>query len=160
MKAAGWTIAVALVSVSILAALGQLRLDDRNQGPGESARETFDQRFALANAITCTKRIDRSLSSFAALTKLAKGKLTAAAIQKVGNTDAETQALGFPNWVGVIECTLRKQGYQIAKLEYELAVTQHKAKRISTSALNQKRTAYRKAEKDFQRFWDQFSIAD
>jgi hypothetical protein len=160
MKAAAWVFAVTLISVSMLAALGQLQLKGHDRVPDESANETYSQRFSLGNAITCTKQIDRALRSFVMLTKLSKKKLTEAEVRRVGNTESDIQTLGFQNWVGAVEGTLRKQNYQIAKLEYELAVAQRKTGSVSASTLKQKQTAYRKAEKDFKGFWNRFGIAD
>ncbi len=141
-------------------AIAQVQLKNRPEGAGESTNQIINQRFSLQNALTCTKQIDKALSSFRELSKLATPKLTKSQMRKVGNTDWEIQNLGFVNWVGAVEGTLRKQNYQIAKLQLEIARMQSKSGKLSTKALQEKQTACRKAEKDFQRFCESFSIAD
>lgn len=128
--------------------------------PDEPINYTLLQRFSFNNSLGTIKQIDGALNSFRTLTEKSKPALGSKAVSKIGNTDWETQNLGFTNWVNSVEGTLRKQDYQIKKLEYELAEKQYKDKSISQSVLNQKLAAYRQAKKDFQAFVNSFSIAD
>ncbi|MGB3642397.1 MAG: hypothetical protein WBA39_33165 [Rivularia sp. (in: cyanobacteria)] len=98
--------------------------------------------------------------SFRALTEKSKPVLGSQAVSEVENTDWDTQTLGFNNWVGSLEGTLKKQDYQIKKLGYQLAQKQYEDKAIPQSLLNQKQAAYNKAQKDFQVFVESSLIAD
>lgn len=128
--------------------------------PDEPINYTLQQRFSFDDSLGRIKQIDGALNSFRSLTEKSKPVLGNKAVSEVGNTGWETQNLGFTNWVGAVEGTLRKQDYQIKKLEYQLAQKQYEDKAISQSILNQKQAAYRKAKKDFQVFVNSFSVAD
>ena len=128
--------------------------------PDEPINDTLLERFSLNDSLGRIKQIDGALNSFRNLTDRSKPALGSKAVLKIGNTDWETQNLGFTNWVNALEGTLRKQDYQIKKLEYQLAQKQYEDKAISQSLLNQKQAAYRKAKKDFQAFMNSFSVAD
>ncbi|MFB2922296.1 MULTISPECIES: hypothetical protein [Aerosakkonema] len=121
---------------------------------------TLNERFSLANSLTRIKQIQGALTSFRTLTQRSKPKLGQTAIASVGNTDPDTQNVGFSNWVGAVEGTVRQQNYQIKKLEFELAKKQFEDKQISQTALNQKRAAYQQAEREFQNFLNSFRIVD
>ena len=144
-----------LVSLSIY---GQLRLKDTH--PDEPASYTFNERFAVKRAIENLKYIDGCLQSFYALTELSKTKFSKDAITKIGHTEPDAQTLGFYNAVHGVEGTVRKQAYQIKKLEYELAQAKFDAGKIPSKELAQKKLAYQKAEKEFQAFWDTFKVRD
>jgi hypothetical protein len=128
--------------------------------PDEPINYTLQQRFSIDNSLERIKQIDGALNSFRALTEKSKPVLGSKAVSKVGNTAPDVQTLGFNNWVGSVEGTLRKQDYQIKKLEYQLAQKNYEDKTISQSELNQKQAAYNKSEKDFQAFVKSFTIAD
>lgn len=121
---------------------------------------TLNQRFSLANSLDRIKQIRGALNSFRTLTQRSRTALGQQVINSVGNTDPEIQTLGFTNWVGAIEGTVRGQNYQIKKLEFELAKKQFEDQQISQAAFNQKRTAYQQAQREFQNFVNSFRIAD
>jgi hypothetical protein len=154
----------ATVSITLLlaflacSALAQLNLDSRH--PDESQSYTFNQRFSSVNALKNLKRIEGYLQSFRTLTDGYKDRFTEAELAKVGNTDWENQALGFYNGTRAIEGSIRKQEYQLRKLEYELAQLKYEGRQMSSDELNEKKIAFEKAEKEFQVFWDSFSIRD
>ena len=137
-----------------------MQLSQRPVSPDEPLSDTLNQRFSLQNSLSRIQQIKGALESFRRLTATAKAKLGESALRNVGNTDQETQTLGFTNWVGSVEGTLRLQNYQIKKLEFELAQKQFKGGEIPKAALEQKAAAYRQAEKDFQAFLKSFRIAD
>ncbi len=119
----------------------------------------MQQRLSFDNSIERIKQIDGALNSFRALTEKSKPVLGSQAVSEVGNTDGDIQ-IGFNNWVGSVEGTLRKQDYQIKKLGYQLAQKQYEDKAIPQSVLNQKQAAYNKAEKELQTFVKSFTVAD
>ncbi|MCL1466818.1 hypothetical protein [Argonema galeatum] len=128
--------------------------------PDEPIDITLNERFSLENSLTRIKQIQGALTSFRTLTEKSKTALGQRAIASVGNTDVETQTLGFTNWVGAVEGTTRQQNFQIKKLEFELAKKQFEDKQVSQAVLNQKRTAYQQAQREFQNFLNSFRIAD
>ncbi len=128
--------------------------------PDEPAAATADERFSFDNAISRIEQIKAALSSFRQLTQISQEQIGASAIAPVGNTDWEIQNLGFKNWTGAVEGTLRKQEYQIKKLEFELAQAKFADGEITQSELAQTEAAYQQAEQDFQTFWNSFRIAD
>jgi hypothetical protein len=139
-------------------ALAQLNLNSRH--PDESPSYTFNQRFSSENALKTLKRIESYLQSFRTLTDTYKKRFTKAELAKVGNTDWENQGLGFYNGTRAIEGSIRKQEYQLRQLEYELAQLKYEGRQMSSDELNEKKIAFEKAEKEFQAFWDSFSIRD
>ncbi|EDX78577.1 hypothetical protein MC7420_7230 [Coleofasciculus chthonoplastes PCC 7420] len=128
--------------------------------PDESIDDTLNERFSLSNSLERIQQIRNALSSFQQLTETSQPILGDRKMAEIGHTDWETQHLGFPNWVGSVEGTLKKQAYQIAKLEFELAQKQFQDGEITQAALDQKEANYRRAEQDFQAFWNSFNIAD
>jgi hypothetical protein len=128
--------------------------------PDEPLEDTLSDRFSLANSLERLQQIRGALSSFVQLTEKSKPALGERAIARIGNTDWEIQNLGFPNWVGSVEGTLRKQDYQIKKLEFELATKQYEDGEVSQAVLDEKEVAYRLAEQEFRAFWHSFEIAD
>lgn len=133
---------------------------DRPVNPDEPLDVTLNERFSFDNSLTRIKQIQAALTSFRTLTERSKAALGQRAIASVGNTDPDTQNLGFTNWVGSVEGTLRQQNYQIKKLEFELAKKQFEDKQISQTVLNQKRAAYQQAEREFSNFLNSFRIVD
>lgn len=61
-------------------------------------------------------------------------------LDKVGNIDWERQYLGFPNWIGDIQETIKKQDHQ-KKLELEMAQIKHDAGNINQADLDSKAIA-------------------
>jgi len=141
-----------------LPVIGQLKLKDVN--PDEPADYTFHKRFSLENSLRRIKQVREALASFQKLTEKSRDKLSEEEMSTIGNTDWERQYMGFHNWVGAIEGTLRKQDYQIKKLELELAREKHKSGRLEEKEFKQKEACYRKAEAEFQKFWDSFVVVD
>ncbi len=152
---------VSIVLLLVFVALpvfGQLKLKDVN--PDEPADYTFHKRFSLENSLRRIKQVREALASFCELTEESRAKLSEEEMSTIGNTDWERQNMGFHNWVGAIEGTLRKQNYQVKKLELELAREKHKSGRLEEKELKQKEVCYEKAEAEFQKFWDSFVIVD
>ncbi|NEP40179.1 MAG: hypothetical protein F6K35_13435 [Okeania sp. SIO2H7] len=123
--------------------------------PDEAIADTLNNRFSLDNALESLSRVKGALSSFVQLTKSGKP-----ASEEFEYTGWEYQNLGFPNWTGAIEGTLRKQEYQLKELELELARKQYEDGEISQESLQEKQNAYNLAKKEFQTFWNSFTIAD
>ena len=126
----------------------------------EPVQETLDQRFSVENSRVRMQQIDAALTSFRQLTETSQKNLGQAEVAGVGNTDWETQNLGFHNWVGAVEGTILKQNARIAQLELELAQQQHADKKITKVELTQKAVNAQKAAQEFDQFWKSFSIAD
>lgn len=111
--------------------------------PDEPVAYTFHERFSPENALARLEQITTFGDS---------------AIDRLRLTD-ET-VLAFPNWVGAVEGTLRKQDYQIKKLEFELALRRYEAGEIGAGELGEIERALETAESDFRIFWNSFGIKD
>jgi peptidoglycan hydrolase CwlO-like protein len=130
-------------------------------GSDETAADTDDEeRFSFDNAMERLKQIESALESFRKLTELSEKKLDKTALSKIDNTGWEIQNLGFPNWGGDIEGTLRKQHYLIQKLEFELAEILFKAGKLTQKELDKKKQAFKAAQEGFQKYSDSASVAD
>jgi hypothetical protein len=66
----------------------------------------------------------------------------------------------FQNWPGSVEGTLKKQNYQIKKLEFELATEQYKDGTINRTAFNQKAVEYELASQEFKGFLNSSKMAN
>ncbi|HAG85831.1 MAG TPA: hypothetical protein DCL61_33000 [Cyanobacteria bacterium UBA12227] len=128
--------------------------------PDEPVDYTLNERFSVENSLEIIEQIKGALLSFQRLTEKSKPVLGEQAIVGVGNTDWETQNLGFSNWVGSVEGALRKQDYQMKKLEFEFAQKQYQDGEISQAILDEKESNYRRAEQEFKTFWDSFRVSD
>ena len=128
--------------------------------PDEPVEYTYEKRFSLDMALSSLQNIRASLMSFRVLTEEIKDKISKGRLKEIGNTDWETQHLGFKNMPGCIEGALRKQDYVIKELRYELAKERLKQKAIDEKELLDAQKAFEQAEKSFQTFWDNFGIAD
>jgi hypothetical protein len=128
--------------------------------PDESVEETLNYRFSLADSLDYLKQIRGALSSFSQLTQESRPVLGEEAIAEVGYTDGETQGLGFLNWTGAVEGTLRHQDYQIQRLELELARKRYEDGEISLGQLEEEQEAYRRAQQEFEQFWGTFRVVD
>lgn len=128
--------------------------------PHESASYTIEERFGFENALQVLVRIRSCLQSFRELTLAVKGKIPAERLGKIGNTDWETQHLGFHNGPGAIEGALRRQDLLIKQLCYELILEQQKNGTASEKDIPAAKMAYEEAEKAFQEFYSEFHIAD
>ena len=152
------SIVMVLLVFIALPVVAELKLEDPSRS--EPAGHAFNKRFSLETSLDCINKIKRALESFRMLTEKGKGKPSTEELSTIGNMKWETQHLGFHNWVAAVEGTLRKQDYQIKRVEFELAEEKYKAGRIKKEELEEKEINYKKAERDFQAFWDSFSIAD
>ena len=128
--------------------------------PDEPVDYTLNQRFSRKNALDRITQISDALSSFQQLTLKAQPVLGDAAIQEVDNTSQEIQSIAFPNWVGAVEGTIRKQDYQIKKLEFELAQKQYEDGEIDRATLDAKSEHYHLATQEFQTFWESLTVID
>ena len=81
-------------------------------------------------------------------------------LREIGNTDGDIQDNGFWNWLGAVEGTLRKQEYQINKLNYDLAQKRYKLGEIKNDELQKAKKEYEEGEKKFQVFWDSYGVFD
>lgn len=128
--------------------------------PDEPVDYTFNERFSTKNSLENLDAVKSALDSFRKLTAAAAGKIPKKRLAEIGNTGWEIQNLGFANYVGGLRGTLLKQDYLIKKLEYELAQRKAKAGEITGKELLEAKGEFEKAEKQFQKFWDTFGIAE
>ncbi len=126
----------------------------------ETAEHSFENRYSLDNALSCVEGIQGSLQSLRQLTEKAAGKISPEVLKQIGNTDWETQNLGFKNWVNSVEGTLRKQDYLIKQLQYQLAQEKFKQGTGSGKDVKEAQRIYQESENSFQKFWDRSFIAD
>ena len=118
------------------------------------------QRFEFSNALTGVDYIQQYLGSFKKLTKLTAGQLSAEVQQQIGNLGWEIQNLGFHNWPQTVEGTLRKQNYDIQRLEYELAQERFQSGKITKASLSEKERQFQAARQDWEQFIRNVRIAD
>lgn len=118
------------------------------------------QRFEFSNALTGVDYIQQYLGSFKKLTKLTAGQLSAEEQQQIGNLGWEIQNLGFHNWPQTVEGTLRKQNYDIQRLEYELAQERFQSGKITKASLSEKERQFQAARQDWEQFIRNVRIAD
>ena len=147
-----------ILCCSCLWACAELKLSPVH--PGEDVEYTLNQRFGVDNALRCLEFVRASLTSFRKLTEESKGKIPDSKLKEIGNTDWETQNLGFQNNPNSIEGTVRRQDYMLKKLEFELAKARQQLGQCPDSELRSRRDAYEKAEKEFQEFWNGFGVVD
>jgi hypothetical protein len=146
-----------LISTS---ALANAALDLKPRHSDEPAEYTFNKRFSMDSALNTVQHLRSILTSFQTMTRMTKDKLTAKELQDIGNTEWDTQHLGFANHPNVIEGTLLKQDYLIKKLEYDLALERSKSGKVTAEELSKAQKDFKMAEGAFQRFWDKFGVAD
>jgi hypothetical protein len=128
--------------------------------PDESADYTFNERLSTKNSLINLAAVKSALVSFRKLTAATAGKIPKERLAEIGNTGWEIQNLGFVNYVEDIKGTLLKQDYLIKKLRYELAQQKSKSGEITGKDLLEAKGEFEKAEKQFQKFWNSFGIAD
>lgn len=104
--------------------------------PDEDVNHTFNTRFSLDNAL------DRI------------GQL------KTISMPPGEKSMAFSNSVGAVEGALRKQDYEIKKLEFELAKILFRDGEITREQLDEKEAVYDKAVSEFKAFWESFGISD
>lgn len=111
--------------------------------PDEPVSYTFHERFSLENALQRVEQINEIGDS---------------ALDELDQHGEIRMAL--PNWIGAVEGTLRKQEYEIRKLEFELALRDYEGGIINEDELEQKERDYERAESDFRIFWDSLAVRD
>ncbi|MBP2626107.1 MAG: hypothetical protein H6Q68_818 [Firmicutes bacterium] len=126
----------------------------------QSIEKLDNNRFSLSNALTGVQYINDWLKSFRDLTKLASDRVSPEEKQQIGNLGVEMQALGFYNWPKTVEGTLRKQEYEICKLEYELAIERNATGKVSKEEVAEKEKRYQETKSDIQNFLAKFHVAD
>jgi hypothetical protein len=152
-------ILIAIMTIWVVSsAKAELKL--RPVHPDEPVHYTYENRFLLESSLESLQQVQGYLKSFRDLTEETKTKVSRQKIKEIGNTDWETQNMGFRNFPRSIEGTLRKQDYQIRELRYQLANEMFKQKLIGEKELAERKKAFEEAEKSFQTFWDKFGISD
>jgi hypothetical protein len=81
-------------------------------------------------------------------------------MKTVGNTDWETQNLGFRNAAGSIEGALRRQDWTIKQLRLQLAQERGKTGSASEEDVTKAQKTFDEADRSFRKFWKGFGIAD
>ena len=127
---------------------------------GVSSGQIDDERFTYSESLKNVQKIDGWLKSFRDLTNLTGGSISPEDKLKVGNLGWEMQNIGFYNVVKSVEGTLRKQNYDIRRLEYALALERQAAGKISQAEVDVKEKEYQEAKDDVRAFLDKFHIAD
>jgi hypothetical protein len=148
-------IAALVATLSLTLALPQLVSASPQVDSPEKA-----QRFEFSNALTGMDYMQQYLGSFKKLTKLTAGQLSAEDQQQIGNLGWEVQNLGFHNWTQTVEGALRKQNYDIQRLEYELAQERFQSGKITKTALSEKERQFQIARQDWEHFIRNVRIAD
>ncbi len=148
-------IAALVATLSLTLALPQLVSASPQVDSPEKA-----QRFEFSNALTGMDYMQQYLGSFKKLTKLTAGQLSAEDQQQIGNLGWEVQNLGFHNWTQTVEGALRKQNYDIQRLEYELAQERFQSGKITKTALSEKERQFQIARQDWEQFIRNVRIAD
>jgi hypothetical protein len=128
--------------------------------PDEPADYTMNERFSVRHSLESLATLQSALDSFKKLTAAAAKTMPKEKLVEVGNTGWEMQNLGFVNHVQAIKGTLLKQESLLKKLSYELAQRKSKSGEINSKELSKSKSAYEEAEKEFQKFWKTFGIAD
>lgn len=124
-------------------------------GPDE-----FGRVYSVTMALERVEQIRGFLNSFSRLTEQARGRLTQAQRQAIGNMGPEMQSIGFNNIPLMVEGTLLKQDYLLMQARYELAGHQYEQQRLSEGELAQAEAAYREATAEFQAFWNRRRFFD
>lgn len=111
--------------------------------PDEPLEYTLNERFSLDNSLGRLEQIREF--GYKAMDELAPGF---------------ELYMGFTNWTGVLEGTLLKQGYEIKKLQLELARCRYLMREIGERELERAEKEYDKALQEFLAFWETFAILD
>ncbi|NET35628.1 MAG: hypothetical protein F6K19_26990 [Cyanothece sp. SIO1E1] len=122
--------------------------------------DDLDERFSRDYALVRLEQIQAALTSFRGLTEVSQTSLSDKAIAEVGNTDWESQNLGFHNWIGSVEGTLRWQDLQIKQLEFSLAEKRFQDGDIPQAMVAEKSAVYEAAIADYQEFLNSFQVVD
>ena len=116
--------------------------------------------FSFQESLYRVEQVREGLQSFRILTDQAKATIMKDVMEQVGNTEWETQVLGFQNWPNTIEGTLRMQDYRIKRLEYELAIEKYKQGEATEEFVEGAQKAYTDARNEMQEFLETYAIAD
>ena len=134
-------------------AVGYLNLQKRHPDAAEGAEE-FNTGYSSDVALQRLAQVQTFLASFRRLTERVRRTLAATELTVIGNTSAEMQTIGFHNYPLTVEGTILKQEYQLRQVQFELAQVKRGRGDISAQELEQARSAYERATKRFQVFWD------
>lgn len=107
--------------------------------PDEPPAHTLGVRFSPDNALRSIDRL-RDMSPASGLTG--------------------EEYMAFANRLTAVEGTVRKQAFDLARLELELALYKYRAKEISLEELHDRERAYRQALEAFKTFWRTAKILD
>lgn len=125
------TVLFVFVLASSPALAGKPALDPPGHGgAGESSRT-----YSIDDALGRLNQIEDALASFVAVTELAASRLGPHDLDALGNTDWESQNLGFPNWVDSVKGALYWADYRIAQLELEIATARYEAGEVDLSVV-------------------------
>jgi hypothetical protein len=116
--------------------------------------------FSLEDALFALENIRGCLQSFRQLTEEAQGKIPKAKLKAIGNTDWDMQELGFANNPNILEGTLKKQDYEIKKLQWERVQQGVKEGKTGEKHLQEARRALENSQKVFQEFMKTFHRKD
>ncbi|WP_146141056.1 hypothetical protein [Stenomitos frigidus] len=129
---------------------------DRPSHSEADTRETLKRRFSVDSSLDRVKQIDQLLADIRIATNpTTAGKRPGA----IGGVSLKTQTSAH-EWIGSVTGTLKKQDYEIKKLELALAQKQFKDGEIPQAALVEKQASYQKAAREFKTFLNSFRIAD
>ncbi|MBN1142575.1 MAG: hypothetical protein JXB25_12385 [Deltaproteobacteria bacterium] len=149
-----------LVFLLLVAVSAQAETGLKPVHPDEPADHTCEQRFSIENALERLGQIRSALDSFRKMTDWSQGQIGREKLEEIGHTEWEIQHLGFENWAGSVEGALYRSDYLIKKLRYELALEKVTSGRLEKTELEPLERDYRRAEQDFNRFWEAFAVAD
>jgi len=135
------------------AAIGYLNLHKRHPDADEGTVE-FNRAYSSDLALNRMTQVEGFLESFRKLTDKVRSRLTPPERKTIGNIDSDMQTIGFHNIPLIIEGALLKQEYQLRQTEYELAQLKRDHGNATAQEVEAKRTAYAKATKALQIFWD------
>ncbi len=120
---------------------------------------TLNQRLSVDQSIKRVQQVDRVLSRVRQLTANDRAEPANPPPATAALITAETQSLNH-NWVGSVAGTLKKQDYEIKKLEFELAQKQFKDGEIPKTLLDQKQANYQKSARELKSFINSFRMTD
>lgn len=132
---------------------------DRPSPSATETHETLNRRFSVDKSLDRVKQIDQALANARTATTSQPINRGKSAVAGNDRTNPGTQMRAH-NWAGAVTGTLKKQDYEIKKLELALAQKQFKDGEIPKAALVQKQASYQKSAREFKIFLKSFRIAD
>lgn len=108
---------------------------DSGGAADECAAHSAVDEFSIDDAVYRLDQIDDALASFMTLTDLASPHFSSHEFEAIGNTDWETQNLGFHNWSYAIRGALYYADYRIAELELSIIQARYEDGDASLSEL-------------------------